>query len=179
MAWTAPITWTTSQVVTAANLNQQVRDNETFLKTAHGCKLYSSSGTQATLTTATLTALPWNSEVWDSDGYHDNVTNNSRITIPSGLGGVYLAQAQIAWTGNATGRRYEYITKNGVGGTAVARQVDQPTNASAIVYQVSCLALLAAGDYLESAGQQDSGGGLATNGGTEDTSWFSVTLIGS
>ena len=32
MAWTAPLTWTTGQIVTAANLNQQIRDN--LLETA-------------------------------------------------------------------------------------------------------------------------------------------------
>jgi hypothetical protein len=32
MAWTAPATWTTGQVVTAANLNEQIRDNETYIK---------------------------------------------------------------------------------------------------------------------------------------------------
>jgi len=32
MAWTAPATWTTGQVVTAAELNEQIKDNETYLK---------------------------------------------------------------------------------------------------------------------------------------------------
>ena len=32
MAWTAPRTWTTGEIVTAAHLNEQVRDNATHLK---------------------------------------------------------------------------------------------------------------------------------------------------
>lgn len=32
MAWTTPRTWATSEVVTAAMMNEQVRDNETYLK---------------------------------------------------------------------------------------------------------------------------------------------------
>ena len=32
MAWTAPRTWTTGEVVTAAQLNEQIRDNENWLK---------------------------------------------------------------------------------------------------------------------------------------------------
>ena len=32
MAWTAPATWSTGQIVTAAELNEQVRDNEIYLK---------------------------------------------------------------------------------------------------------------------------------------------------
>lgn len=31
MAWTTPITWSTAQIVTATELNEQVRDNENFL----------------------------------------------------------------------------------------------------------------------------------------------------
>jgi len=31
MAWSAPISWTTGQIVTAANLNEQIRDNSTYL----------------------------------------------------------------------------------------------------------------------------------------------------
>ena len=33
MAWVAPLTWSTGQIVTAAQLNEQIRDNETYLKT--------------------------------------------------------------------------------------------------------------------------------------------------
>jgi len=32
MAWTAPMTWSTGPIVTAAHLNEQIRDNETYLK---------------------------------------------------------------------------------------------------------------------------------------------------
>lgn len=33
MAWTAPRTWTTAEIVTAGMMNEQVRDNELYLKT--------------------------------------------------------------------------------------------------------------------------------------------------
>ena len=33
MAWTTPITWSTGQIVTGIQLNEQVRDNESYLKT--------------------------------------------------------------------------------------------------------------------------------------------------
>ena len=32
MAWTAPMTWSTGPIVTAAHLNEQIRDNVTYLK---------------------------------------------------------------------------------------------------------------------------------------------------
>jgi len=30
--------------------------------------------------------IPFGAEQWDTDGFHDNVTNNTRLTIPAGLG---------------------------------------------------------------------------------------------
>lgn len=34
MAWTTPVTWVDGAVVDAADLNEQIRDNMTFLNTA-------------------------------------------------------------------------------------------------------------------------------------------------
>lgn len=36
MAWTAPRTWVTGELVTAGNLNEQVKDNETELRAGGG-----------------------------------------------------------------------------------------------------------------------------------------------
>lgn len=38
---------------------------------------------------STPAALPFNSEAYDSDAFHDNVTNNSQIVIPSAVNGRY------------------------------------------------------------------------------------------
>lgn len=42
-------------------------------------------------TTAALVAQPFANEAYDRSGYHDNVTNNTRLTIPSGVSLVRLA----------------------------------------------------------------------------------------
>jgi hypothetical protein len=47
------------------------------------------SGTNQVVNNATNTLITWNSENFDSDGYHDNVTNNQRLTVPAGLAGKY------------------------------------------------------------------------------------------
>ena len=54
----------------------------------HGCKVYNST-VQSLATGGTGAAITFDSEDWDSDGFHDTVTNNSRITCPSGLDGKY------------------------------------------------------------------------------------------
>jgi len=53
-----------------------------------GCSL-TKTATQ-TANGATFTAITWNSENFDTDGFHSTVSNTSRITIPTGLGGKYI-----------------------------------------------------------------------------------------
>ena len=53
-----------------------------------GCSI-TKTAAQST-TNGVFTAITWDSENFDSNAFHDNVTNNSRITIPSGQGGKYL-----------------------------------------------------------------------------------------
>ncbi len=54
-----------------------------------GCKVYKSTS-QTVSAISTYTALTWDAESFDTNGFHDNATNNSRITIPTGKGGKYL-----------------------------------------------------------------------------------------
>jgi hypothetical protein len=53
-----------------------------------GCSITKTAG-QAT-TNGVFTAITWDSENFDTDGFHSTSTNTSRITIPSGQGGKYL-----------------------------------------------------------------------------------------
>ena len=46
-----------------------------------GCSI-TATGTQS-ISSSTWTALTYNSESFDTDGFHDNTTNNTRITIPT------------------------------------------------------------------------------------------------
>lgn len=55
----------------------------------HACRLNGISGTSLSASGGTLT-LSWNAEDYDTDAYHDNSTNPTRITIPTGLGGKYV-----------------------------------------------------------------------------------------
>lgn len=42
------------------------------------------------VTLSGATVISFDSEVEDTDGFHDNVTNNTRLTVPTGKGGVYV-----------------------------------------------------------------------------------------
>lgn len=111
------------------------------------------------LVNAVITAFPFDAEDYDTDGFHDNAANNTRLTVPAGKGGTYLAGCAVG-VDNApsAGRFLVQIRKNGVdvpGGRheqAMASGVNRFSTPS-----VSVPVLLAAGDYLEGAYYQDSG----------------------
>ena len=79
-----------------------------------GCRLKRNS--QQVVSNNTETSIQFNAEDFDTDAFHDNSTNNTRVTIPSGKGGKYLFVGT-AWadTGNVDklGKWYMYLRKNG------------------------------------------------------------------
>ncbi len=110
-----------------------------------------------TLTNDTTTTISWDAETRDDGGVHDNVTNNSRLTVPSGAGGWYLVTATLQYTTNATGARSCVLRLNGT--TTIAVQTAGPS-AAQISVTAATLIYLAATDYIEVQGYQTSGGDL-------------------
>ena len=60
----------------------------------------------------TATAVSFEAENFDTDAFHDNSTNNSRMTIPSGKGGKYLINCTLDFSSGA-GARIIMLYKNG------------------------------------------------------------------
>jgi hypothetical protein len=82
----------TTGLVAPFGWGTNVNSDLNFLRGAKaGCHLTSSTGTA----TGTDTALPWATELYDVNACHDNVTNNSRITVPSGWGGLWAVGASV------------------------------------------------------------------------------------
>lgn len=73
-----PRTWTVGELLTAAKMNTDVRDGLNFLLA--GKPLASLYSTTSVNSNNTFVLVPWNNEVLDRDGGHDNVTNNNRYT---------------------------------------------------------------------------------------------------
>jgi hypothetical protein len=114
---------------------------------ATGCTVFS-NGTSQSLNGYTTTMIAYNAEIWDSNGYHDNSTNNSRITIPSGKAGKYQINASLSTTGIVTDWIL-YLFKNGslVSGVGIfeGKLIRHTVNAEG-----SCAVLdLAVGDYIQ------------------------------
>jgi hypothetical protein len=141
-----------------------------------GCRLFNSA--DQSLANATATAVTFNSETYDTDGFHSTATNTSRITIPAGKGGYYLFSAATRWPGgNSTGLRAQYLYKNGVeiwAGTFFA-----PTNTTVnetLIYTQIFSAV--ATDYFELFAYQSTGGAHDVQGGSAKTT-FQATYLGA
>jgi len=102
----------------------------------------------------TLTMVTWDSEEYDTDEMHDNVTNNSRITFNTA--GKYSVLAQSEWEVNSGGFRFMDIMKNGV--DSIARVRNLADNASE--HNIAFVGEFAVGDYIELEVFQDTGGSL-------------------
>jgi hypothetical protein len=126
-----------------------------------GCQLEKITSAQS-IPNGSATAVSFNSEVYDTDGFHDNSTNNSRITIPTGKGGKYLFVAQLSFAANGTGSRITKLFKNG----SLLQLLNVSTNAGAADFAVNAasgFATASAGDYFEIYAEQYSGGNLNAN----------------
>jgi hypothetical protein len=90
---------------------------------AAGARVYHNA---AQSVTPSGTYLAYNSERWDTNGFHDTATNNSRLTVPSGLDGTYVVGA----TARFAVDRYQYarlalhFNRGGTGSTIIAAQSD-------------------------------------------------------
>jgi len=123
-------------------------------------ELQISSGTS--VSNSTETVISFDAEGWDTHGFHDNSVNNSRITIPSGLGGRYLIVVRVIWAGSGSGARLVRLVADGTTNT----KFDFVNDGNAGVFGVdtknhSMIMELSAGSYYELKLWQDSGGDLA------------------
>lgn len=114
-----------------------------------------------TATTAVSLVLAFNTEIFDAaapNAMHDVVTNNSRITIPTGGSGWYSLAGNVAFAANATGVRRVDMRLNGA--TAIASMIVPATAAGETRVLVSTMYRMNVGDYVELLAQQTSGGNL-------------------
>jgi hypothetical protein len=144
-----------------------------------GCDLRKTAN--QSLSNNTNTAVTFDVENLDTNGFHDNSTNNSRITIPTGLGGKYLFNLTGRFAINSSGMRNIAIDINGSGGTGNLVRVPGWNGLSII--SASLILNLAAGDYVQFIAYQDSGGALDLQFGvdtqTEAGTRFSCSYLGA
>lgn len=126
-----------------------------FNNSPRQCRAYNTAS-QA-LTTGTLTAIGFNAERWDNGVMHDLSTNNTRVTAPTA--GIYSISGNAVIAAAAGGSTRRLALR--VNGTAYIAYTIGPFNAADNTFMnVSTTYQLAATDYVELIGFQDSGGNL-------------------
>lgn len=109
--------------------------------TFHGCSAYHNA-----VQTGSAGVRSLNSEDFDTDGYHDNATNNSRITIPAGLGGYYLVRGFV-YTGASPDGSTPILVRIQHNGLDTVRGTN--TYQANVGGSTEWIGLLEAGDYVE------------------------------
>jgi len=112
------------------------------------------NGTSTSITQNTQLTFAFASEEYDTNTFHDNSTNNQRITIPTGYGGKYLVTSQIMCPDNWNGYGYGYLYKNGSALNSIGLYNDGRFGSLALTDGINALIgstiiTLAAADYLE------------------------------
>jgi hypothetical protein len=123
----------------------------------------------------TDTVLNWELEDWDTDAFHDNATNNSRLTIPSGKSGYYQINTFFVWANNATGVREIILNKNGT----TIYFTSLPASNSQGYAQASFIVSATAGDYFTVSVYQSSGGALNAKNANAAANRFQIAYLGA
>lgn len=175
MAWTTPETAVAGQVLTAAYLNTNVRDNTSFLFSPPMVK--ASRLTTQSIANVTDTFATWTTQDIDTD----NMFAPTSDTITINTTGVYLCQAQVVFASNGTGNRFVHIVKNDDATPSFTLNIATgflPGNATNnLIVSCSTIAALTATDTLKVIVFQGSGGALNI-GDTNVQSFFSAAWIG-
>ena len=96
----------------------------------------------------TVVTFPGSDEA-DSNSFHNPASNNSRITIPTGLGGVYLFDVRVSFTsgGGTPGSSFIRLLQNG--NPYLGNLVQNTGFVAGHSYSGSNICVASAGDYFE------------------------------
>lgn len=120
--------------------------------------------TQFDTTTGVDTPISWtsvDSVMGDPDAFW-SAGAPTRVTIPSGLGGLYSLEVSADFDQNATGHRRLLLNHKNSAGTIIRQKLNQglPPAANACIFGLPYINRMAPGDYLEASTLQTSGGNL-------------------
>lgn len=169
MAWSDPATFIAGDILTAAQLNQYVRDNTNYLKgIADGATWSAVHVTRAaaqSVATATNTEMSFDTEALDAGGWW---TSGTDITVPAGAfpSGITSIAVHVimaaAFEADATGfRRLRLLVD---GGLEEQRTQNAVTGEQTTVVHPTYL-VVSAGEVITMEVHQTSGGNLDVTGG--------------
>lgn len=140
---------------------------------AIGARVYHNAN--QSITDATVTFLSFNNERWDTNSFHDNTTNNSRLTCP--LAGKHLIVCTLEFASNATGFRQANFKLNNT--TYIGGLVCVSVTGAGTFVGITTIYNLALNDYIQVEVYQNSGGALNVTTGANYSPEFMIVRIGA
>lgn len=125
--------------------------------------------------TNSVNPLAWNAERFDTSAFHDLTVNNSRLTIPASLGGIYTIDCRLLLVTTIINETLALqLRKNG---TTIIQEMwwtRVDTNNAQVGLAVNSVELLVAGDYVEVLLTRLTGTNTATTLGGINYTSFSI-----
>ena len=177
-SWNAITTRSAGYLVLSSDYNT-IAGSINHLGQADRCVMVTDTATTSVANT-TWQQLTFATEEYDTGGFH-GTTNTSRLTIPSGYGGVYQVTASVTWNPSSTGAVFLQVRKNGAASTAASLAASAANFGSLFangdpIVQCNGQLRLVAGDYVELYTAQNSGGPLSLKGTTQ-AHRFGITWV--
>ena len=148
MAWNGTRTWTSGEVVSAANLNTYISQNLDALATPPFCDVYATAPGSTSGTANTQTAISFDSEIADTATMHNPVSNPTRVTVP--IDGLYHVEAGAIVQSAATNFYFRgFITLNGSAPTSLYPCAWVPVGATYVSLTESRYIRATANQYFE------------------------------
>lgn len=133
-------------------------------------------GTTQSIPSNTQTTISFSTVNFDTDLYWA-AGSPTRLTVPAGLAGQYVITACLIWANNATGDREIRIKKNGTTILSDVLAAGAPSGNS--IQNVTALAVLASGDFIELEVNQISGAALVVNSSAPDAPTLALSFMGN
>lgn len=174
MPYTTPAAVSSGAVISKTTFGDIVIADLNALANPAACR--AKRTTAQTITTGgSGTAIQFNAaDDYDTHSMHDTVTTNTRVTVPTGWGGLYALKAGVGFDSNATGTRAAFIRLNGSGRIA---EIDVGANGSDVTYMnLGTDYKLVAGDYAELIVYHTRGSDLTTS--TLTAAFLSLRWVG-
>lgn len=158
--------YTDAKAIAAAKTDAEL------LNYTEGARVYNDASQD--VADSTLVTLAFNSERWDTDTIHNNITNNSRLTCKTA--GKYMIVGNIIFeTSNAAGIRILRIYLNGTTCIAEARQGGTGLSDFLVVTSIYDLDI---NDYVTLVAWQNTGDTVPITYTAESTPEFMMQKIG-
>jgi hypothetical protein len=125
----------------------------TGASTAAGVWVYSTAATSCA--SGAWTTITFNSEIYDTDSFHSTSTNTSRLTVPAGMAGKYIATFNIYNSPALATQYYAKFQKNGSDQNRVA--IHSKGGSEPLTTSLTQHFDLAVNDYIEVLIYQASG----------------------